>query len=208
MNLEAARVHAERGARALVHHAIVPLAIDLDPHGIYAIRWQQLARIWRREVDRRHPDRPSPPRAPLHHGPQAVPATQPALGRRQVAVRHGGPDERRRDRLPVVRHGRDDVHRKPVLARQPPHHLYVARAPAPAPRGARGGPPPPPRRPRPGPPPPPPSPPPGAGGLEPAVSAPAPGDEPPVQNQASPPPPPHPPPRRYRTSVHHRSTTG
>src|SRR5207247_1527851 len=43
------------------------------------------------------------------------------------------PDERRRDRLPVVRHGRDDVHRKPVLARQPPHHLYVARAPAPEP---------------------------------------------------------------------------
>src|SRR5207249_4315101 len=115
------------------HHAIVPLATDLDPHGIYAIRWQQLARIGRREVDRRDPDRPSPPRAPLHHGPQAVPATQPALGRRQVAVRHGGPDERRRDRLPVVRHGRDDVHRKPVLARQPPHHLYVARAPAPEP---------------------------------------------------------------------------
>src|SRR5256886_719987 len=57
----------------------------------------------------------------------------PIFGRRQVAVRHGGPDERRRDRLPVVRHGRDDVHRKPVLARQPPHHLYVARAPAPEP---------------------------------------------------------------------------
>src|SRR3989449_10540073 len=30
MNLEAARVHAERGARALVHHAIVPPAIDLE----------------------------------------------------------------------------------------------------------------------------------------------------------------------------------
>src|SRR3989449_8292368 len=82
---------------------------------------------------RSHPDRPAPPRAPLHHGPQAVRATQPALGRRQVAVRHGGPDERRRDRLPVVRHGRDDVHDKPVLARQPPHHLHVARAPAPEP---------------------------------------------------------------------------
>src|SRR5213594_203800 len=133
MNLETARVHAERGARALVHHAIVPLAIDLDPHGIYAIRRQQLARIGRREVDRRHPDRPSPPRTPLHHGPQAVRATQPALGRRQVAVRHGGPDKRRRDRLPVVRHGRDDVHGKPVLARQPPHHLHVARPPAPEP---------------------------------------------------------------------------
>src|SRR6266850_3719161 len=133
MNLKAARVHAERGPRALVHHASVPLSLDRDPHGIHAIRGQQLTRVGRREVDRRHPDRPAPPGAPLHHTPQTVRPPEPTLGRCQVSVRHGRPDQRRRDRLPVLLHGLNDLHGEPVVARQPPHHLHIAGAAAPEP---------------------------------------------------------------------------
>src|SRR5439155_8541902 len=133
MNLEAACVHAERGPRALVHHTTVPPSLDLDPHGIHAVRRQQLARVGRREVDRRYADGPPAPRATLHHGPHTVRPPEAALGRRQVTVRHGGPNQRRRDGLPLVLHGRDDLHGEPVVARQPPHHLHVARAAAPEP---------------------------------------------------------------------------
>ena len=44
-----------------------------------------------------------------------------------------GPDQRRRDRLAVVRHGGDDLDREPVLTPEPPHQLHVARPSAPEP---------------------------------------------------------------------------
>src|SRR5438034_928799 len=126
-------MHLERRPRPLIHHAPVRRSAPLDPHGIYTVGREQLAGVGRRQVDRRDPDGAAATGAAFHHTPQAIGPAEPALRARQVAVGHRRPDQRRRDRLAVVRHGRHDVHDEPVFLGEAPHQLDVARAAAPEP---------------------------------------------------------------------------
>src|SRR5690242_12368879 len=140
MNLEAASVDTERRPRPLIHHTAVGLLLlpfpfprQSHPHRVYPVRREELPGVGGRQVDRRHADRPASPSPPLDRTPQAIGASQPAGRRAEVAVRHRGPDQRRRDRLAAVSHGGDDLDREPILTPEPPHQLHVARASAPEP---------------------------------------------------------------------------
>src|SRR5436190_11693152 len=138
MNLQPSCRDPEGRPRALIHHAAVPLRLSpfalprpFYPNGVHAVRRQQLARIGRREVRRRHPDRLAPSRPALDRPRDAVRPPQPAPGEVQLPVRHGGADQRRGDRLAVFADRVHHVHREPVRGAETPHRFHVAGAPAP-----------------------------------------------------------------------------